>query len=431
MTATPGGNASPPSRGLATIPGRVWRKLLFLRDRFVEKVAVERLLPVYARLRYPRRMRPIPDPASVRSVLVWNVDAIGDLTWTTPTLRALRAGYPAAKITMVCHRINAELLATNPHIDTLVPVQGDRFYSGHGIFARVPEIEREKFDVMLILEMGSRPADAARVLSRRIDVGYSVAANLGLLKHLTDFVLPPNDPAAPLYWPEYFLQTVTHLGLSVPAAKIEIFRTDEDRALIAKWKTEVEADGKSLPLVGLHPTVAAYATLTKQWPLEHFVELARLLHEKRPVRFVLTGSKADRAECETFAGRIREVCGAEVISTAGQFGLRQTVELLSTLDLMVVADTAVLHLSAAAGTATIGLFGATSHQMIAPRNDNCIALSEGLPCSPCFHNRDRSPFWPDCIFPRQECMFTLTPARVAAAAETLLGSVGNALRGVP
>jgi|GEM_PF-4882207 len=428
MTATSGGNLSTQSRGLATIPGRAWRKLLFLCDRFVERVAVERLLPLYSRLRYPKLTRPVPDPAGVRSVLVWNVDAIGDLTWTTPTLRALRAGYPAAKITMVCHRMNADLLTTNPHIDTLVPVQGDRFYSGYGIFGRVPEIEREQFDVMLILEMGSRPADAARVLSRRLNVGYSVAANLGLLKHLTDFVLPPNDPAAPIYWPAYFLQGIEHLGLTTSAAKIEIFRTDEDRELIAKWKQQIEANGPSLPLVGLHPTVAAYATLTKQWPVEHFVELARLLYEKRPVRFVLTGSKADRAECETLAEKIREATRAEVISTAGQFGIRQTVELLSALDLMVVADTAVLHLAAAAGTATIGLFGATSHAMIAPRNDNCIALSEHLPCSPCFHNRDRSPFWPDCIFPRQECMYTLTPARVAAAAETLLG--WN-LQGVP
>jgi len=409
-----------------TIPYRIRRRLAYYRDVvFWQQMIVERCLPAIMPLVYPPRNRRPPDPAAVKSVLVWNIDSFGDLLWTTPTLRALRAGYPSAKITMICNQSAMELLETNPHIGRLVPVKAARFYEGHGLFARINEIKDQAFDLMLILEMGSRPADAARLLSRRLNVGYSVSTEVGLLKKLADYTLPPNSPVAPEYWPAYFLRTIEHLGLPVPPATLEVFRTDEDRQAIAKWLRQVCSDGQNLPLIGFHPCVAPYANLTKKWPQEHYVDLAVLLLAKDRARIVLTGSAEERAECEALAEKIRAATGAQVIVTAGEFGPRRLIELLAAMKLVVVADTAILHFAAAAGTPTIGLFGATNLAMIAPRNANCIALSENLPCSPCLQNRDRIPFWPKCIFARQECMYSLSPSRVAMEAQRLLERAGE------
>ena len=391
---------------------RAGRKARHLFETRVEaRLFAERIAPAVAPRLYPPRRRSPPDPSAVRSVLVWNVDSLGDFLWTTPTLRALRAGYPTATITLVCNRACVPIAETNPNIDRLIPVDPAPFYAGRGLLRTVPGLRGERFDVMLVLEMGARPADAGRVLGRRLGVGYLVSSDLGLLKRLPDHTLPPNRDT---YWPAYFLRAAAHLGLPTGPPALEVFPTAEDEATAAA----VLPPGPVVADVGFHPYVAPYAGLTKKWPDDSFVELARLLAARRPTRFVLTGSPDEAAACDQLADRVRTATGAEVVSAAGRVPLRAVVSLYRRLTAVVVGDTAALHLAAAAGTPTVALFGATDPRLIAPPSPACVVLTRDLPCRPCFEYRDRRPGWPRCIFERPRCLEEIAPATAAAAVET-------------
>lgn len=394
---------------------RAARKARYLFETRVEaRLFAERVAPAVApRLFRPRR-GPVPDPADVRSVLVWNVDSLGDFLWTTPTLRALRTGYPAAAITLVCNRACLLLAETNPHVDRIVPVDPAPFYAGRGLFRTVPELRGKRFDVMLVLEMGSRPADAGRVIGRRLGVGYLVSSDLGLLKRLPDHTLPPNRDR---YWPAYFLQAAEHLGVPGGSPELEVYPTAADEVAAA----EMMPASLGVVDVGFHPNVAPYAGLTKKWPDDSFVELARLLAGRRPTRFVLTGSPDEAAACDRLADRIRAVSGAEVVTTAGRLPLRAVAALYRRLAVLIVGDTAALHLAAAADTPTVALFGATDPRLIAPASRRCVVLTRDLPCRPCFEYRDRRPEWPRCIFARPKCLEEITPAEAAAAVDRVAG----------
>ena len=283
------------------ILNRCRRRIDYLCKKWVvERLFAESLAPTVARGLYPCRHRLPPIPETVRSVLVWNVDSPGDFLWVTPVLRALRQGYPLAEVTLVCNRACVALAETNQNVDRLVVVDPVPFYTGGGLIRWVPELAGERFDVMLILEMGTRPADAARVLARRLRVGYVVSSELGILKSLPDHTLPPNSGE---YWPAYFFRATQHLGLERGTVDLEVMTKRQDDAA-AEAVLGPDSDGRRVA-VGFHPYVAPYARLTKQWPEDSFVALSIHLAAKRPTRFLLTGSHDEAEECMQLANLIR------------------------------------------------------------------------------------------------------------------------------
>ncbi len=396
-----------------TIASKIVRRLRYYYDyHFGERILAENLLPILYKAVYPKRQRARPEPATVKSVLVWNIDSLGDSVWTTPSLRALRAGYANAKITLLCNRACADLVRHNPNIDEVIAIDPRPYYQGPGWLRRVTELEGRRFDVMVVLEMGSRPADAGRLLGRRLAVGYLVSSDLGILKHLPDHTLPPNKQE---YWPAYFMRAAEALGIPPALIELEIPTSAEDTAAAVKilqnqgWPLN---DGRET-WIGLHPCVASYGSLTKMWPHENFLEVARIVAANRPTRFLITGSRDEAGPCENLAQRIRETTGAPALSTAGLFSVRELVTAYKTLDALVVGDTAALHFAAAAKTPTIAIFGATNPQTIAPDSALRKVMTISLPCRPCHQNRDRLPFWPKCIFPAPKCLLEIRSEQVA------------------
>ena len=397
---------------------RCRRKIHHLCEKWVvERLLAEGVAPAVAPRLYRSRRRRPPSPGTVRSVLVWNVDSPGDFLWVTPVLRALRQGYPGAEITLVHNRACEALAETNRNVDRLVAVDPATYYTGRGLVLGVPELVGKRFDVMVVLEMGSRPADAARILGRRLGVGYLVSSDLGILKSLPDHTLPPNGGE---YWPAYFLRATEHLGLGECSVGLEVMTTPEDDAA-AGAVLGSNADERRIT-VGFHPYVAPYALSTKKWPDASFVALSALLAASQPTRFVLTGSPEEASDCDRLAGMIRAATGAEVVSAAGRLSLRAVVALYRGLDILVTGDTAALHLAAAAGVATVALFGSTDDRRIAPPTCRCIVLNQRLPCSPCLRYVDRQSGWPQCLYDHPVCMHQITPAAVAATVERLLPS---------
>ena len=269
------------------------------------------------------------------------------------------------------------------------------------------------YDLMLILEMGSRPADRGRIFGRQSGIPYVIASDVGVLKAATHYKLPPNDGFE--YWPEYFLRACDHLGIARVPAKLEIFPTNDDIAAVDRlmngWNEEV--------LVGFHPGVAAYARQTKRWPADHFAELAGQIEHQGSVRFVLTGSDDEREECDELAAEIRHrQPRVQVSVTAGLLKFRATSELLKRLSVFVTGDTATLHLAAASGTPTVALFGATNPKTISP--PSVRVLHTDISCRPCHVTRDTEPFWPNCIYSEPKCLTSLQPSRVAGEVNALL-----------
>lgn len=56
------------------------------------------------------------DQLSVKSILVFRFDRIGDMVVTTPFFEAIKRAFPNAKLDVMCSRINEPVIRENPHI---------------------------------------------------------------------------------------------------------------------------------------------------------------------------------------------------------------------------------------------------------------------------------------------------------------------------
>src|SRR5262249_53331925 len=95
--------------------------------------------------------------------------------------------------------------------------------------------------------------------------------------------------------------------------------------------------------------------------------------------FVLTGQPAEQPLMLEFQQRFE----GRAVSAAG-LSLEQTAELLRRCRLVVSNDTGLMHLAAAMGTATVGLFGPNSPSRYAPVGPRTASVYvTRVSCSPC------------------------------------------------
>lgn len=112
----------------------------------------------------------------------------------------------------------------------------------------------------------------------------------------------------------------------------------------------------------------------KTWPVERFAELAaRLTREDGPLAdavVVATGGPMDREAAAVIgkalpAGRFVDMAGADLLTTAA---------LMARVDLFVGNDSGMMHLAAASGAPTLGLFGPTDERLYGPWGERAAAV---------------------------------------------------------
>jgi lipopolysaccharide heptosyltransferase II len=155
----------------------------------------------------------------------------------------------------------------------------------------------------------------------------------------------------------------------------------------------------------------------RRWPLERFVGLAERLRLVAPGMIVLlTGDHSERELSQQFATSY----SGRVIDRTGAGSLAETAALLRRCTLLVANDSGVMHLGAAMGAPTIGLFGPNSATRWEPRGAPSRALCGCAACRPCIDNY-RGPAPSACVNPiAQECLFSITVDAVFDAIRDLL-----------
>jgi heptosyltransferase-3 len=168
----------------------------------------------------------------------------------------------------------------------------------------------------------------------------------------------------------------------------------------------------------------------KQWPLEHFRQLAAFLASAGR-QVVLTGSMG--AQDRACIAAIQGAAPPELLVDAGALDFNQLATLLRGSALYIGPDTSVSHLAAACGAQVLAIFGPTNPQRWAPwpggvapvqfvrrapaqTVGNVTLMQSSLPCVPCGRA--------GCEDHRQsptECLPAIEPGPVAAQVLEILG----------
>jgi len=148
---------------------------------------------------------------------------------------------------------------------------------------------------------------------------------------------------------------------------------------------------------------------SKRWT--YYGEAARLLAEQGFDVWVLGGTaeKALAREIVAQGGpRVRDLTGTD---------LRNGILAMAAAQLAISNDSGLMHIAAALGTPTMGIFGPTSPYHWAPLNGLAatIQTQSRLDCQPCHR--------PICKMNEHRCMRDIPAAEVVANARQLLGNI--------
>ncbi len=191
-----------------------------------------------------------------------------------------------------------------------------------------------------------------------------------------------------------------------------------------KAEAKVTAQWQELGLADTHPAVGLHlgggVHEYKRWPLERFVAVAEAIRQAGPNGVVLlTGQAAERSLIEAFQ---RSYSG-KAIDLSWLETLQETGAVIRRCDLLIANDSGIMHLGAALGIPTVGLFGPASPIQWAPRGPRATFLQpKTVSCSPCIRNY-RGIVPAGCKNQIQSaCLREITVEDVMAASRQVVGS---------
>lgn len=276
-------------------------------------------------------------PVTPLRILFITATRIGDAVLSTGILARLAATYPQARFTVACGAVTADLFRPMPFVERVIPMVKRR-RAGHWI-----DLWRQCVGTAWSLVVDLRGSAMAYVLpTRRRLVLKSSWVPKHRLFHLAE-LLRLDPPPAPRLW-------------NTPD------QDDEAARLIP--------DGGAVLAMG--PTAN---WIGKQWPAERFAALAQRLTGPDAIlpgaRVAIFGAEAERAAAQPLIESIPEDRRLDLM---GKTDLATIHACLRRCAFYVGNDSGLMHIAAASGIPTLGVFGPSSEVFYGPWGDNCASV---------------------------------------------------------
>ncbi len=362
----------------------------------------------------------------MRNILLLQLNRLGDLVQTVPLLRRMRREYPEARIILVALEGFSGILADCTYFDTLITiplkdleslaaVEKQEAFPNLPPFSSHPEF-RGRYDLLVNLtnDFGSAVICEKVAAVRKLGRINTYEGELRLL-----------GP-----WAKYLFSMVSHrldnlfnlVDIQVGIAGLDPRPETASLQVTEARRKEAETLLASLgrrPGRRLIALQTGASELQRAWSLENFAALAQALSAGGYADIALMGDAKERERTE----RLAEMIGMPVFNLAGTTSLALLPAVLQACDLLISNDTGTIHVAAAAGTATLGLYFSTAYfSETAPYGCNHAVLQVEIPCAPCLAS-SRCPV--------QLCREYLDPRAVEDAARWLLNDAGEAPRAFP
>jgi ADP-heptose:LPS heptosyltransferase len=300
---------------------------------------------------------------SAQILLIGIYQHMGQFLCATPLIRALKASWPNASLHFLGNPVNASAALANPHLDRIWVWRKNAFWEW---FGQLRALRKNRFDLALLLTT-ERPSATGVLLARATgarwvaayvpSVSGTWAQDATVLCHIRiPFEGEKNEV-------EKYLGFARAFSVPVHDRRPELVLSPPDEAAAESFFTGQNLSTKSLR-VGLFIGGKAERT-DRLWPIPHFTRLADSLKAAgfqvvavSPPAPSHTSSNAFRPEehlrLEEFQRALLWSCP---VFQEAQLG--RVAAFLRKLDLLVCPDGGILHLAAAVGTPTLGLFFST------------------------------------------------------------------------
>jgi ADP-heptose:LPS heptosyltransferase len=312
---------------------------------------------------------------AARKILVVDLGFLGDSVHLVPALWEIKRHYPAAEVHTLSAPVGAEVLQLAPCVDRPwsfpLSAPSPPWWRHWDLLLA---LRRERFD----LAFNFSGADRTLFMTALTGARWRVAAAGGRKHFWSPWLVRDQAPRPSTELPVYEQrrQTLAACGLELAAPHWDL-RLPE-KAL--RW---AEAHG---PASAIHFSINA-STPLKEWPLEHWVELARQLLAREPAARIIASGSANAREQAHLQALAAGVGNDRLTLLPSGMSIAELAAALQRCRSHVGADSGVLHLAMALGVPTVALFrdyagtaewlprGPTHQHLLAP----CLCANSKTP----------------------------------------------------
>ena len=343
-------------------------------------------------------------------ILIRAANWIGDAIMALPALRAIRAAHnpPGSKIAILARSYVADIYRDQNVADELIVYENRGKHAGIAGRERLAsELRAQKFDAAILLQNAFDAAWLAWRAGIPERIGY---ARDGRSLLLTKAIPVPKAGEIPTHEKFYYLELLRRAGWldTLPDEPfIQLCIPDASRRRAADF---LAASGARPHATRVAIGAGAAYGSAKCWPPSRFARLAAQLQTQWDADVILFGAAAETDVSAAIALEMSK----PPINLTGKTAIVDLPALLSQCHVFIGNDSGAMHVAAAAGLPTIGIFGPTDPFGTAPVTPRQSIVRQQPYCSPCFLRR--------CPIDHR-CMTRITTEQVEAAVDPWLTSL--------
>jgi heptosyltransferase-2 len=298
---------------------------------------------------FSSKKRTLSDNSHLLIIKLW---AVGDSVNSLPMIHVLRKLYPAATIDVCARAANAKVYEGQPFIDTIILFELFNISSIMRMFKKYDfVIDTEPFlniSALLAWYMGkTRIGFAGKTRSMFYQYRAIFRKDQHIVKTYFDMISSLDSRTS-----QYIPESLIPLAYSKKANR-------EVDSILSKNHISRHAT-----LIGFCASVGAEVK-EREWPKEKFRLLAKKIIRHKNTSIILVGLKDDWAMNEYIKDG-----DSQIINLSGQLSLEGLFFITEKLEIFVSNDTGPMHIAAAQGTKTIGLFGPNTPKIWSPYGKN-------------------------------------------------------------
>lgn len=323
-------------------------------------------------------MTPKPHFLKAKHVWILQTGFVGDTILALPLVAECARVFADAEITFISTSAGCELFEQAKHEglkafgSRLRALEFKKRNEHRGFFAMRAWVKSLCFaagqapDVVFCVQRSTRSGLMSFFSQAAIRVGFSSGAATLFYTHMAR-----RDWEGPKGEIEKNLDLLRTLGIEVP-----LWSPDLASPLLKNAPKRQSREGQRR--VGLS---IGSPWATKMWPIEENIELVRRLTDEG-IEVVLLGDPAAGPLGDTL---VKQVPSLLVKNRVGKTSLREWVDQIADLDVLVSGDSAAVHVASDLRVPVLALFGPTVPEFgFAPwRKDSLVLQVAGLKCRPC------------------------------------------------
>jgi len=277
-----------------------------------------------------------------QTFLISRTDAIGDVVLTLPVAGWLKAHIPGSKIIFLGRTYTQAIILSCPDVDLFL--NWDELKNKPAT-EQVALLHQQQINVAIHVFPDKAIANLVKKAGIKLRIG---TRNRWFHLFTCNKLVALSRRHSPLHEAQLNLELLRPLGLqqmpsvSTLAANLHLQPANSLTPEQEAWLQP------QVPHIILHPKSQGSA---REWGLDHFGQLARLLHQ-RGYQVFITGTAKEQTSMQDWLRENKNF----ITDITGKLSLPQFLSFIRACDGLVAASTGPLHLAAAMGIHALGLF---------------------------------------------------------------------------